>query len=281
MISAYSFTHINSFDSFTSIELILFSIIFLSFGSFASSLIIRLSPNNSKNINIVFPRSFCPNCKNTLKILHLIPLVGYLVQKGRCQKCNKKISLFYLFSEILFLLIGMIIIFLYGKTVITLFLFFIFFLFFILFFLDLRFYYLPFSINIMLIVVGLSSNYFFNIFVDESAYLLSIPKDLFGFYGLLLGYFSLWLINFIFKIFSKKDGIGGGDFILFGAIGSIFGPISLPIILFIGSFFGCLMYMFLKNASKKEIPLGSCLILGSFAYFVIKKFELFNHLLVL
>ena len=130
-------------------------------------------------------------------------------------------------------------------------------------------------------MVGLSSNYFFNIFVDESAYLLSIPKDLFGFYGLLLGYFSLWLINFIFKIFSKKDGIGGGDFILFGAIGSIFGLISLPIILFIGSLFGCLMYIFLKNISKKEIPLGSCLILGSFAYFVIKKFELFNHLLVL
>ena len=270
MISAYSFTHINSFDSFTSIELILFSIIFLSFGSFASSLIIRLSPNNSKNINIVFPRSFCPNCKNTLKILYLIPLVGYLVQKGRCQKCNKKISLFYLFSEILFLLTGMVIIFIYGKTVITLFLFFIFFLFFILFFLDLRFYYLPFSINIMLIVVGLSSNYFFNIFVDESAYLLSIPKDLFGFYGLLLGYFSLWLINFIFKIFSKKDGIGGGDFILFGAIGSIFGPISLPIILFIGCMFGCLMYIFSKNIFKNEIPLGSCLILAAISYFLLK-----------
>ena len=41
------------------------------------------------------------------------------------------------------------------------------------------------------------------------------------------------------------------------------------------------MYIFLKNAAKKEIPLGSCLILGSFAFFVIKKFELFNHLLVL
>ena len=270
MISAYSFTHINNFDSFTSIELILYSIIFLCFGSFASSLIFRLSPNNSKNINIVFPRSFCPNCKNTLKILHLIPLVGYLVQKGKCQKCNKKISLFYLFSEILFLLTGMVIIFLYGKTVITLFLFFIFFLFFILFFLDLRFYYLPFSINIMLIVVGLSSNYFFNIFVDESAYLLSISKGLFGFYGLVLGYFSLWLINFIFKIFSKKDGIGGGDFILFGAIGSIFGPISLPIILFIGSIFGCLMYLFSKNIFKNKIPLGSCLILASISYFLLK-----------
>ena len=281
MISAYSFSHINSFDSFTSIELILYSIIFLSLGSFASSLVFRLSPNKSNNINILFPRSFCPNCKNTLKILHLIPLVGYLVQKGRCQKCNKKISIFYLFSEILFLLTGMVIIFLYGKTVISFYLFFILFLFYILFFLDLRFYYLPFAINIMLLLVGLSSNYFFNIFIDESTYLLSIPKGLFGFYGLVFGYCSLWLTNFIFKLFSKKDGIGGGDFILFGAIGSIFGPISLPIILFIGSLFGCLMYIFLKNASKKEIPLGSCLILGSFAYFVIKKFELFNHLLVL
>ena len=270
MISAYSFSHINSFDSFTSIELILYSIIFLSLGSFASSLVFRLSPNKSNNINILFPRSFCPNCKNTLKILHLIPLVGYLVQKGRCQKCNKKISIFYLFSEILFLLTGMVIIFLYGKTVISFYLFFILFLFYILFFLDLRFYYLPFAINIMLLLVGLSSNYFFNIFIDESTYLLSIPKGLFGFYGLVFGYCSLWLTNFIFKLFSKKDGIGGGDFILFGAIGSIFGPISLPIILFIGSMFGCLMYLFSKNIFKNKIPLGSCLILASISYFLLK-----------
>ena len=270
MISVYNFNYLTDFDSFTSIELIIYLIVFLSFGSFASSLIFRLSPNKSNNINILFPRSFCPNCKNTLKILYLIPLVGYLIQKGRCQKCNKKISLFYLFSEILFLLIGVIIIFLYGKSIISFYLFLIFFLFFILFFLDLKFYYLPFSINTMLLVVGLSSNYFFDIFIDESSYLLSIPKGLFGFYGLVLGYFSLWLTNFIFKIFSKKDGIGGGDFILFGAIGSIFGPISLPIILFIGSMFGCLMYIFSKNIFKNEIPLGSCLILAAISYFLLK-----------
>ena len=122
----------------------------------------------------------------------------------------------------------------------------------------------------MLLVVGLSSNYFFDIFIDESSYLLYIPKGLFGFYGLVLGYFSLWLTNFIFKVFSKKDGIGGGDFILFGAIGSIFGPISLPIILFIGSMFGCLMYIFSKNIFKNEIPLGSCLILAAISYFLLK-----------
>ncbi|GIS32065.1 MAG: hypothetical protein Ct9H90mP3_8610 [Flammeovirgaceae bacterium] len=52
----------------------------------------------------------------------------------------------------------------------------------------------------------------------------------------------------MFKGVKKRDGIGGGDFILFGGIGSIHGPIALPVILFIGFFLGVsLFYIFKKG----------------------------------
>ena len=100
-------------------------------------------------------------------------------------------------------------------------------------------------------------------------------------YGFLIGYSSLWFVNFIFKIIYKRDGIGGGDFILFGAIGSIFGPISLGLILFLGAFTGCILFLIFNKRFKKEIPLGSSLIIGSVFYFFIKKYELLNNFLVI
>jgi leader peptidase (prepilin peptidase)/N-methyltransferase len=82
----------------------------------------------------------------------------------------------------------------------------------------------------------------------------------------------------MFKAIKKKDGIGGGDFILFGGIGSIHGPIALPVILLIGSFLGCLYFIFSKKTTDSELPFGSFLILGSFVYFVLNlmNFSLIN-----
>jgi prepilin signal peptidase PulO-like enzyme (type II secretory pathway) len=82
-------------------------------------------------------------------------------------------------------------------------------------------------------------------------------------------------------LISKKDGIGGGDFILFGGIGSLLGPFSLGLILFMASLFGCLMFLIDRKKNKEQIPLGSCLILGSICYFLIKNFELLDNFLVI
>ena len=97
----------------------------------------------------------------------------------------------------------------------------------------------------------------------------------------MIGYSFLWFVNFIFKIIYRRDGIGGGDFILFGGIGSIFGQISLGLILFLGAFIGCIFFLIFNNKFKNEIPLGSSLILGSVFYFFIKKYELLSNFLVI
>ena len=281
MINSYNFNHLNVYESLTSIEFLLFSLIFLCIGSFISSVIYRLSPNTSKEINIFFSRSFCPNCKKQIKLIYLIPLFGFILQKGKCKSCNNSISFSYPITELIFLFAGIYLLFLYGVNIILFFLFSIFSLFYILFLLDFKFYLLPFSINILLIFLGFLSNYLLEIFIISDLYPSNMSSLVFSSLGFVIGYSSLWIINFIFKVINKKDGIGGGDFILYGALGSIFGPISLPIILFLGSMFGCFLYLSFKEKFKKEIPLGSCLILGSVFYFIFINFELFNILLVI
>jgi leader peptidase (prepilin peptidase)/N-methyltransferase len=148
-------------------------------------------------------------------------------------------------------------------------------------FLDWKFYYLPFKCNLLLVVAGFVGNSFFNIFISDISLFFNLTPFLFSFYGFLIGYFSLWIINFIFKLIYKADGIGGGDFILFGAIGALFGPFSLGLILFISAVCGCFIFVLFKNKFKSQIPLGSCLIFGSLLYFLIKNFELLSNLIVI
>jgi len=284
LTNIFNYDYQHGLNAISAIDLFLFSLIFLCIGSFASSTIYRLSltfSEDNQNTNLLFPRSFCPNCKTTIKLIYLMPLVGYLIQKGKCNSCKSNISIFYPLTEIFFLTIGLIAINQYGISIFLYFLIFITYLFYVLFYLDLKNFYLPLSINLLLILAGFIGNIFFNIFVDDLTYIFNLNPVQFSSIGFLIGYSSLWLVNFVFKAIYKKDGIGGGDFILFGAIGSMFGPFSLGLILFLGAITGCILFVFSNKSFKKEIPLGSCLILGSVFYFFIKKYELLNMFIVI
>jgi leader peptidase (prepilin peptidase)/N-methyltransferase len=100
----------------------------------------------------------------------------------------------------------------------------------------------------------------FNIFTSYQEALL----------GLVAGFGSLWFINALFKIITSKDGIGGGDFILLGGLGSIFGISSLGPIILLGSSFSILIYTLSDRTKREEIPLGSGLILGAIFFYLIQ-----------
>jgi leader peptidase (prepilin peptidase)/N-methyltransferase len=131
--------------------------------------------------------------------------------------------------------------------------------------------------------VGMVGNIYFELFISivDGIIKISIVEQVL--LGFILGYLSLWLINTIYKIFKKKDGIGGGDFILFGGIGAVLGPFILPLIMLMGSLFSIAFYILniRKNIGSNEIPLGSGLICGFFMYVIIKFFELNIFLVVL
>jgi leader peptidase (prepilin peptidase)/N-methyltransferase len=136
----------------------------------------------------------------------------------------------------------------------------IFTIFYILFFLDLKHLFLPIYLNVSLILIGLLINVVFNIFTSYQEALL----------GLVAGFVSLWFINALFKIIKSKDGIGGGDFILLGGLGSIFGISSLGPIILLGSSFSILIYTLSDRTKREEIPLGSGLILGAIFFYLIQ-----------
>ena len=265
MINIYNPVFINV-SSFSFVDLIIIAIFFLSVGSFCSSIIFRLAPNSPFPLYKI--RSSCPSCSKKIDIINLIPLVGFLIQKGKCKFCNSNISKFYLFTEIFFLLIGILLVYNYGISLSTIIYTIIIFCFYILFVLDYKYLYLPLYINLLIVLIGVTFNARFQLFLDETFLIFGITPISFTLYGFFFGYSSLWFINFIYKFIKKKDGIGGGDFILFGGIGSIHGPIALPLILLIGSFLGCLYFIFSKKSSNSMLPFGSFLILSSFIYFV-------------
>ena len=137
MGNIYNFSNLNSFNSFANIDLFLYSLFLLSIGSFVSAVIFRTSSNlqnNTKELNILYPRSFCPKCNHQIKILYLLPLVGFFLQWGKCKICKNKISFFYPITEISFLLIGLLLAFVYGFGIFCFFLLLLFSIFFVLFF---------------------------------------------------------------------------------------------------------------------------------------------------
>ena len=248
---------------------LILTLIFLSIGSFVSTLIYRLSPsNNFSNYEIITFRSHCDYCNKSISIMNLLPLIGFIKQYGKCINCNEKISIVYPITEIVFFFIGFAFVLTYGLSVYSVYMISIFSLFYILFFLDLKYFFLPIAINILIPVIGLTGNIFFSLALDESIILFNISPAMFSIIGFLAAYFFLWLINFLFKLIKGFDGMGGGDFILFGGIGSIFGPLSLGPILFISSILGIFYFIFSAKNRKSKIPFGSCLTFATIIFYL-------------
>jgi len=238
-------------------ELVLTNLLLIALGgclgSFVSLLIYRL-PLENNEINILKPRSFCPQCKVQLSIIQLIPFIGYLYSRGICLTCNAKINRLYLINEliiaafILFIfnklalahlsswLIVLIIISLYIQSII-----------------DLKTLHLFQPISTILILSGLMLN--------VSVEFFTVPLD--SFLGLIFGYGILFCINEVYKMIRSKDGIGSGDFLLLGGIGSIFGASAIGPILLIGSSITLCLYAINKD---KELPLGFGVAIGAIFY---------------
>ena len=236
-------------------------------GSFFNVLIFRWSRGLSIK-NPIF--SICPKCGKTIKWYHNIPLISYILLKGKCAHCKEPISLIYPFVELLTAFLFVLTYFkfkLYGWVP------FLGFSFFVLnlvpiSFIDLKIKEIPDMLSLSLIFAGwIFSLLGFNPFVNFETSILS------GLAGIGL----LFLINEIYYQFSKREGMGMGDFKLMGGIGAFLGYKSFYTILIVASLTGILAYLIvyfwyrLKGIPKKldfktEIPFGPFLALASLLY---------------
>ncbi|MCM8772938.1 MAG: prepilin peptidase [Candidatus Omnitrophica bacterium] len=231
----------------------------LCFGSFANVCIYRLPKGKS----LIYPGSFCPNCGKNIKWYDNIPLLSYILLKGKCRYCRKKISFRYFTVE---LLTGLFFFSIYKKFGFTAFnlVYDTFFLSLIIVsFIDIDTFLIPDVIVIPGIFLGLLFSFLF----PEIHNMGRFESFIYSFTGTIMGGGALFLLAIIGKILFKKEAMGGGDIKLLGMIGSFLGWKPIFLTLFFGSLLGTLISLILILLKKRKIddyvPFGPYLSLGA------------------
>ena len=211
--------------------------------------------------NLVVPRSACPACGHRITALENIPVLSWLVLKGKCSACKAPISARYPLVEVLGGLLAVFAVHRFGAgaqgiaacallwTLLAL------------TFIDFDTQLLPDDLTLPLLWAGLLVN-LSGVFVPlESAVI-----------GAAAGYVSLWTVYWLFKLIRGKEGMGYGDFKLLGALGAWLGWKMLPLIILlssvIGAAIGIALIVFKGRDHSIPIPFGPYLaIAGAIALF--------------
>ena len=233
-------------------------------GSFANVCVHRLP----KEQGVVSGRSHCPKCKKQIFWYDNIPLISYLLLGGKCRKCKKKISIQYIFVELISIFSFFSIYYLYGITLTTLLLMILSLSFIIIFFIDLKHFIIPNLITFPMMALGFIKSFDPNLNSIFPNYILSILGGLFG-YGI------IWSITFFYKQIKKKEGMGLGDAKLLSVIGFWFGLKAIPFVIFLSSTIALISVIpdLIKKSKKmsSKIPFGPYIIVGTLVYLILEK----------
>ena len=225
-------------------------------GSFANVCIHRIPLNQS----VAVKRSYCPNCGKTIKWFDNIPLISFILLRGKCRDCNIKIGSQYFLVELLSVLSFLLIYYLFGISITSLLFAILSIFFIIIFFIDLKHFIIPNTLTFPLMAIGFIKSF------DPNLNTNIFPNYLNSLLGGIIGYLIIWTIIYLYKKFRNIEGMGLGDAKLLSAIGFWFGWISLPFIIFISSLVALLVVApSLVNKSKKmssEIPFGPYIVIG-------------------
>ena len=244
---------------------ILFQGIFFLFGaivgSFLNVVILRLPEENS---SIAFPPSLCPRCKTTIRWYDNIPLLSYILLRGKCRACGCSISCQYPLVELSTALLTLA---LYRTFGISYDLFF-YFLFtaalLVITFIDLHHQIIPDSISLPGIVIGLAGSFFSSQITWQDALI-----------GAVAGGGFLYAIAFGYLLIRHQEGMGGGDIKLLAMIGAFLGWKSLLFVIFAssltGSLVGIVMLLVQRGDSRTRIPFGPFLAVSALAFLFFQK----------
>ena len=211
--------------------------------------------------NLWTPRSACPHCGHAITPLENIPLISWLWLRGRCSACEAPISVRYPVVELLTGLLSAAVAWKFGLGVAALGGILFVWVLVTLAFIDLDTTYLPDDLTFPLLWGGLLLNLFGTLTSLESAVI-----------GAMAGYLSLWLVFWLFKLATGKEGMGYGDFKLLAALGAWLGWEMLPVTILlssvVGAIVGLLMIVLVKHDRRVPIPFGPYLAgAGVFALF--------------
>ena len=227
----------------------------LIYGSFLNVVIFRLP----ENISIISPRSFCQQCKIKIPFYNNIPLLSFIIQKGKCFNCNSTISIQYPIIEFL---LGFICLFSHNFLLFPESIFFVIIsgLLICIIVIDYKYFIIPLELIISILIICIP-------------YILFFSDWEYHIYGMIMGIGYLSIV-FIFTWFiTKKQPLGFGDLQLILILGLWLGPIKALTTIFLGSILGIIywIYLGLKNGYVKDIklPFGSFLSIAAIIMYLI------------
>lgn len=211
--------------------------------------LLELSIETHERFNLATPASRCPQCGHRIRAYENIPLISYLLQKGRCRHCAAPISLRYPAVELLTAIISAMVAWqiefgwplLFGLLLSWALL--------ALTFIDYDHQLLPDDITLPFLWLGLLLS-IFNVFTDMQSSII----------GAAAGYLTLWSVYQLFKLITGKEGMGYGDFKLLALFGAWFGWQALPMVILLSSLVGAVvglgLILFRGRDRQLPIPFG-------------------------
>lgn len=224
-------------------------------GSFLNVCICRIPEGQS----IVFPGSRCPQCNKPIKFYDNIPIVSYLILKGRCRSCQTRISLQYPVVEFITASLSVLLFWRYGLSLQYLVTFTFTCSLIVITFIDLEHQIIPDIITLP----GIPLFFLAAIFVMNLRLLDAVL-------GIVIGGGILFLIAFAYELLRKTEGMGGGDIKLLAMMGAFLGWQSLWYIIMISSILGAVVgvtaMMIKKQDMQYAVPFGPFLSVAAISY---------------
>jgi leader peptidase (prepilin peptidase) / N-methyltransferase len=213
-------------------------------------------------------RSICQECSNQLYWWHNIPVISWLILKGKCYFCESKISARYPFVEVLSASLAVSIYLQHGITLTALIIYLVTAALLVVFFIDLDYFIIPDIISKTGTAFGITIatfNQFYNIF--EYPIVANLTESVLG---MLAGGGFLFIVSEVYLKIKKREGLGFGDVKLLLLIGAFFGPECALTTIFLGSLLGSivgiLMLVFSNMTSTSYIAFGPYLVVGCYIH---------------
>lgn len=217
-------------------------------GSFLNVCIYRLP----EGLSVVSPRSRCPVCGQEIQWRDNVPVLGWLLLRGRCRGCGTRISPQYPLVELTAALLWLAAAMRHGASWQALSTALFFTLLLGIAMTDARAYTIPDEFSLGGLAAGL---------------LLSLAPGgitpLQSALGAALGFGLLWAVAVAGEWVFKKEAMGGGDIKMMAMVGAFLGPAGVPLTLFLGALLGTLVFLPISMKTEKLVPFGIFLALGA------------------
>lgn len=203
----------------------------------------------TKPFNLAQPGSHCPKCGQAITPLQNIPVLSYLLQKGRCRHCKVHISLRYPLVELLTAMLTVLVLSQLGITIEAVLGILIVWALIVLTFIDIDHQLLPDDITLPLLWSGLLAHV-----IWPDIYGVSLKSAVIG---AISGYLILWIVYQAFRLLTGKEGMGFGDFKLLAVFGAWLGWQMLPLVILVSSAIGAItgIIVLLTLGKDKNTPL--------------------------